>query len=74
MKENGVRNVSKELCLVQMYEEVEFDNRVQCPILNWCPENSLPYEAIDASNILKAIHIVPNFENESHYFLNLYKF
>jgi len=28
MQEDGVRNVSKDLCLVRMYEVVEFDNRI----------------------------------------------
>ena len=74
MQEDGLQNVCKELCLVRMYEEVEVDNRVQCPVLRWLGEDHLSYQVVDVSKILKAIHVVPDFENNSQFFINLYKF
>jgi len=74
MQEDGDRNVSKELCLVQMYEEVGIDRRVQCPVLKWCGENLQAYVVINIRRILKAIHIIPDFEDNNRFFINLYKF
>jgi len=73
MQEDGDRNVSKELCLVRMYEEVEIDRRVQCPVLKCCGQNQA-YAVIDISRILKAIHVVPDFEDNDRFFINVYKF
>jgi hypothetical protein len=37
-------------------------------------KTSLEYKCIDISKILKAIHIIPNFMDGAHFFINKYKF
>ena len=71
-----IRNnyVTKELCLVKMYEEIEFDNTVKCPVLKWFENNQGSYKVIDINRIMKSIHIVPNFRNVDRYFVSMYKF
>ena len=61
MLEDGDRNVSKELCLIRMYEEVEFDSRIRCSVLKWQEDNTRSYKMMDIRKILKAIHVVPDF-------------
>ena len=74
MKEIRNNYVTKELCLVKMYEEIEFDNTVKCHVLKWFENNQGSYKVIDINRIMKSIHIVPDFRNVDRYFVNMYKF
>ena len=74
VKEITNNYVTKELCLVKMYEEIEFDNTVKCPVLKWFVNNQGSYKVIDINRIMKSIHIVPDFRNVDQYFVNMYKF
>ena len=63
MKEITNNYVTKELCLVKMYEGIEFDNIVKCPVLKWFENNQGSYKVIDINRIMKSIHIVPDFRS-----------
>jgi len=65
------QNITKELCLVRMYEEQEVDTRLRCPKLKWVDEGPKSYKVIIAS-ILKAIHIIPHFEEYGYKFFYRY--
>ena len=70
---DGNSNISKELCLVRMYEEIKVHDRIRCPVLKWCEGNHESYVVIEIDGILKAVHVVPYFQNEGQYFVNVYK-
>jgi hypothetical protein len=74
---DGNSNISKELCdlcLVRMYEEIEIHERIRCQVLKWGEGNHESYAVIEIDRILKAVHVVPYFQNEGQYFVNVYKF
>jgi hypothetical protein len=74
VKEVADDYITKELCLVRMYEQVDFDQTVKCPIIKWLENSEESYKVIEISRILKSVHIVPDFRNEGQYFVNMYKF
>jgi hypothetical protein len=57
-----------------MYEEIEIHERIRCQVLKWGEGNHESYAVIEIDRILKAVHVVPYFQNEGQYFVNVYKF
>lgn len=75
ISEDGEK-LCKELVFLRMYREVpanHLSRLVGCPELVW---QSLPtaYVVFEVANVLRAIHVVPNFSKVGHFFLNKYKF
>jgi hypothetical protein len=67
--------VERKIELVKMYivfEPFDVSQMVECVELTW--KTSLEYKCFDISKILKAIHIIPNFMDGTHFFINKYKF
>lgn len=66
--------LTKELALVKMYEVVP-QNRVSrlidCIELRWCTGY---YLVVEVANILKVVHVVPNFAIPNRFFINAFKF
>ena len=74
MKLEMGKNISKELCLVRMYEEFGLHRYLKCTQLKWVEDSLESYKVIEIAAILKAIHIIPNFQRDGHFFLNTFKF
>lgn len=68
------RYITKELCLVRMYEEQEVHATLGCLELKWVDEGLESYKVIEIESILKAVHIIPHFQKAGHFFLNNFKF
>ena len=65
--------LSKELALVKMYEELpqsRLSKLIECIELRWCED----YLVIEVDNILRGVHVVPNFSTSNRFFVNTYKF
>jgi hypothetical protein len=66
--------LTKELALVKMYEELpqnRISKLIDCIELRWCEGYCL---VIEIGNILRAIHVMPNFTTLGRFFINAYKF
>ena len=73
MQEQG-EVMKKELCLLRMYEEVEFDALLKCPILRFHQNGDGSYKVVEIASILKVVQVIPHFVREGNFFLNVYKF
>jgi hypothetical protein len=65
--------LSKELALVKMYEELpqsRLSKLIECIELRWCED----YLVIEVDNILRGVHVLPNFSTSNRFFVNTYKF
>lgn len=67
-------HITKELCLVRMYEQQEIDATLGCLELKWVDKFPESYKVVEIELILKAVHIIPHFEKGGHFFLNNFKF
>lgn len=67
-------NITKELCLVRMYEEREVHRILRCPELKWVEDGPASYKVMEIASILKAVHVIPHFEEDGHFFVNTFKF
>ena len=74
MKLEMGKNITKELCLVSMCEDVSLHTYLKCTQLKWVDDSLQSYKVIKIASILKAIQIIPNFQREGHFFLNAFKF
>lgn len=82
--------VQKDLALLRMYSELpasRLSKMVKCKELTWVVEKAKrqrqlhdalvqdpSFLVVDIANILRVFHIVPNFVEEDHFFINKYKF
>jgi len=67
--------VEKKIALLKMYtilEPSDVSQMVECVELAW--EASSEHKCFDINKILKAIHVIPNFVDGAHFFINKYKF
>jgi hypothetical protein len=48
-------------CVLRMYEEIEFHERIKSTVLKWIEDNHESYIVIKFDRILKVVHIVPYF-------------
>jgi hypothetical protein len=70
-------SASKNLAFVHMYKIVRgsrLNELVRCRELVWDPCIHSSYMVVDVATILRVVHIVPNFVEDGHFFLNKYKF
>ena len=74
MKLEMGKNITKELCLVQMYEDFGLHRYLKCSQLKWVEDSLESYKVIKIAAILKALQIIPNFQRDGHFFLNTFKF
>jgi hypothetical protein len=68
------QTVAKDLCFVRLYEIVQFHTLLKCPELKWQGDDLESYAVVEVASILKAVQIIPNFQLEGHFFVNVYKF
>lgn len=66
--------IIKELCFVRLYEIAQFDRLLKSPELKWHGNNQGSYAVVEIASILKAVQILPNFQTDGHFFVNVYKF
>jgi hypothetical protein len=80
--------IQKDLAFVQLYKEVphnQLNRLLKCVELRWeyinisrCLKQPLDFEygllVVDIANVFHVVHVVPNFIEEGHFFLNKYKF
>jgi hypothetical protein len=66
-------NITKHLCLVQIHKKVDFDKRVRCFVLKRHIHRVNSYKVIEIVSIFKVIYIVPHFERNGHFLVNIYK-
>jgi hypothetical protein len=66
--------VVKELALLQMYRHVLDDQLLRCPLLTWDNDLNMPdfrpYAVVKTTSILKVLHLSPNFQRKSEFFVN----
>ena len=67
------KNVTKELCLVQMYEDIGLHTYFKCLELKWIEDSLESYKVIEIVSILKIVQIILNFQRNGHFFLNAFK-
>jgi len=67
-------NITKELCLVHMYKELELHPNLRCLELKRVEDSPTSYKEIEIASILKAIHVIPHFQKDTHFFVNTFKF
>ena len=66
--------LSKDLCLIRLYDHVQFDRLLNSNELKWRGNNGGSYAVVEIGSILKAVQILPNFQRDDHFFVNAYKF
>ena len=60
--------LSKDLCLICLYEHVQFDRLLNSNELKWRGNNDGSYPVVEIGSILKA------FQRDDHFFVNAYNF
>ena len=68
------QTIIKDLCFVRLYETMQFHTLLKCPELKWHGDDMGSYVVVELATILKAIQVIPNFEREGYFFVNVFKF
>jgi hypothetical protein len=57
-----------------MYRFVQLDTFFDCLMLQWEVGHTRKYKVVEISTIEKAVHVIPYFGREGHFFVNMFKF
>ena len=63
-----------DLAFLQKYRFVSTTKICECSILKWKEEERQLFMVVDIPSIIKAMLVVPHFQMDNHFFVNIFKF